>query len=204
MRITVKVEGHTFEVEIESLDSYPIVAKVDNRIYEVTPEDLPNPSPNGIWVKPTYPLQEGSGNGNGKLIHGNERRKKTLPPNVISSPIPGIVIDLPNPSPNGIWVKPTYPLQEGSGNGNGKLIHGNGRRKKTLPPNVISSPIPGMVISIDIVENQEVQAGQVVCVIEAMKMKNFIRAPKSGVIRSIAVFSGQAVQANQAIAYYSE
>ncbi len=150
MRITVKVEGHTFEVEIESLDSYPIVAKVDNRIYEVTPEDLLNPSPNGIRVKPTYPLQEISGNGNGKLIHGN------------------------------------------------------GRRKKTLPPNVISSPIPGMVISIDIVENQEVQAGQVVCVIEAMKMKNFIRAPKSGVIRSIAVFSGQAVQANQAIAYYSE
>lgn len=150
MRITVKVEGRTFEVEIESLDSNPIIAKVDNRIYEVTLEDLPNSV-----------LNEG-------------------------------------------WIKPTYPLQEGSGNGNGKLIHGNGRRKKTIASNVISSPIPGVVVSIDIAANQEVQAGQIVCVIEAMKMKNFIRAPKSGVIRSIAVFTGKAVQANEPIAYYSD
>jgi len=57
----------------------------------------------------------------------------------------------------------------------------------------IRAPMPGTILSVDVQIGQAVEAGQVVCILEAMKMKNPIRATHAGVVADIAVQPGQAV-----------
>jgi len=46
-------------------------------------------------------------------------------------------------------------------------------------------PMPGLVISIDVAEGQEVKAGETLAVVEAMKMQNVLRAERDGVVKSV-------------------
>lgn len=59
---------------------------------------------------------------------------------------------------------------------------------------VIKCPIPGVVMKICCSVGQSVKSGEVLLIIEAMKMENEIMAPQDGVIKSIAVSSGASVQ----------
>jgi len=68
----------------------------------------------------------------------------------------------------------------------------------------VQSPIPGVVISINVRMGDEVQQGHELCVIEAMKMKNMIRSPRAGVIKLVNVRIGQAVQYHDTLFEYSE
>ena len=56
------------------------------------------------------------------------------------------------------------------------------------------SPLPGVIISIDVKEGQAVKKGQKVAVLEAMKMENEIAAPADGVVTSIRVSKGDSLQ----------
>ena len=58
----------------------------------------------------------------------------------------------------------------------------------------IKAPMPGMVIKILAEENQEVQKGDKVIIVEAMKMENAIQSPVSGIVKKIPVSEGQAVE----------
>jgi propionyl-CoA carboxylase alpha chain len=51
-------------------------------------------------------------------------------------------------------------------------------------------PMPGLVISIDVSEGQEVKAGETLAVVEAMKMQNVLRAERDGVIKTIHAKAG--------------
>ncbi|GAB5372185.1 hypothetical protein AAMO2058_001643700 [Amorphochlora amoebiformis] len=62
---------------------------------------------------------------------------------------------------------------------------------------MVVSPMPGMVYSINVKEGQTVEAGQEVCVVEAMKMQNALQAPSTGQIKSVMVKAGQSVDADQ-------
>ncbi len=53
--------------------------------------------------------------------------------------------------------------------------------------------MPGTVVSIIAQEGQAVEAGQVLVVLEAMKMENEIMAPGAGTVRQIAVKAGDSV-----------
>ena len=64
----------------------------------------------------------------------------------------------------------------------------------------ITAPMPGKVVRILAAVGDQVEAGQSVIVIEAMKMQNELKAPKSGVIKKITVAEGAAVEAGQALA----
>jgi biotin carboxyl carrier protein len=64
----------------------------------------------------------------------------------------------------------------------------------------ITAPMPGKVVRILSAVGDQVEAGQSVIVIEAMKMQNELKAPKSGVIKKIAVSEGAAVEAGQSLA----
>jgi biotin carboxyl carrier protein len=64
----------------------------------------------------------------------------------------------------------------------------------------ITAPMPGKVVRILATVGDQVEAGQSVVVIEAMKMQNELKAPKSGVIKKIIVAEGAAVEAGQALA----
>lgn len=57
----------------------------------------------------------------------------------------------------------------------------------------ITSPMPGTILSVDVKVGQTVTPGQVVCVLEAMKMKNPIRASVGGTVAEVTVQPGQTV-----------
>lgn len=59
---------------------------------------------------------------------------------------------------------------------------------------LVRAPIPGVVLSLNVQPGDQVESGQTLCTLEAMKMKNAIRAPRPGVIARLHVAAGQAVQ----------
>ncbi len=62
------------------------------------------------------------------------------------------------------------------------------------------SPMPGVIISIDVKEGDEVIVGDQICVLESMKMRQVLRADWSGVVRHIHVTPGQQVMDGNLIA----
>lgn len=61
----------------------------------------------------------------------------------------------------------------------------------------IKAPMPGLVLEISIEVGQEVQEGDNLLILEAMKMENNFTSPRAGIIKSIAVNKGQAVDKGQ-------
>lgn len=61
----------------------------------------------------------------------------------------------------------------------------------------VPSPIPGLVIDVPVETGQKVEAGEIVCRIEAMKMENNIFAPASGIVEAIFVEKGDEVNTGQ-------
>ena len=59
---------------------------------------------------------------------------------------------------------------------------------------VVKSPMPGNILKINVTLGQKVKEGDVLIVLEAMKMENEIVAPKSGSVAQIAVSKGQVVE----------
>ena len=64
----------------------------------------------------------------------------------------------------------------------------------------ILAPMPGKVVRILAPAATNVEAGQGVVVIEAMKMQNEMKSPKKGVVKKINVTEGSAVEAGQVLA----
>jgi acetyl-CoA/propionyl-CoA carboxylase biotin carboxyl carrier protein len=63
----------------------------------------------------------------------------------------------------------------------------------------VCSPMQGTVLTVAVAEGDEVAAGQLLCVVEAMKMENEIVAPRVGVVRDLAVSPGVAVSSGQLV-----
>jgi acetyl-CoA/propionyl-CoA carboxylase biotin carboxyl carrier protein len=57
----------------------------------------------------------------------------------------------------------------------------------------------GTVLDVRVAEGDEVAAGDVVCIVEAMKMENEIAAHRPGVVSELAVAPGEAVTLGQVI-----
>jgi len=68
---------------------------------------------------------------------------------------------------------------------------------KTKVVNAIKAPMPGLILEINVSVGQEVQEGDNLLILEAMKMENSFDSPRSGVIKSITVEKGQAVEKGQ-------
>ena len=66
--------------------------------------------------------------------------------------------------------------------------------------NKVSAPMPGTILDVKVTAGQSVKKGDVICVLEAMKMENDIPAPCDGVIASVNVQKGASVAANDVIA----
>ena len=64
----------------------------------------------------------------------------------------------------------------------------------------VTAPMPGTILSVKVTPGQAVKKGDVICVLEAMKMENDIPAPQDGVIASINVSKGASVAANDVLA----
>jgi biotin carboxyl carrier protein len=66
--------------------------------------------------------------------------------------------------------------------------------EKSLP-----APLPGTVMEIFVKAGDEIESGQVVLVIEAMKMKNSIRSPRAGKVAAVLTAAGQTVTHKQSL-----
>nr|WP_153726681.1 biotin/lipoyl-containing protein [Heliorestis convoluta] len=63
----------------------------------------------------------------------------------------------------------------------------------------VQAPMPGTIIDVRVTVGQQVNAGDTVVVLEAMKMENELAAPKSGTVQDIGVKKGQAVNAGEVL-----
>lgn len=144
MKYTVTVAGKTYQVEIENLNARPILAKVDDELFEVFPEE-------------------------------NE------------------AASIPNPPGSG--EKPSAeksPLKAEAG------------PASSLSGNTLFAPLPGNVTEIFVKPGDQVETGQVILVIEAMKMKNSIRSTRNGKVAEVLVSAGQTVAHKQALINFAE
>ena len=73
-----------------------------------------------------------------------------------------------------------------------------------LHDGVLAAPLPGTVIEVFVKPGEMVEAGQVVLIIEAMKMKNSIRSIKDGVVAAVLVSAGQTVAHKQTLLEFKE
>ena len=71
-----------------------------------------------------------------------------------------------------------------------------------LPPDtskMLLCPMPGLIVKIDVAEGEEVQEGQALCTVEAMKMENILRAEKKGIVTKINAGPGDSLAVDEVI-----
>ena len=61
----------------------------------------------------------------------------------------------------------------------------------------LKAPMPGLVVAIPVSEGQEVKKGQVLVILESMKMQNELKSPRDGIISHIKVKPGESVEQKQ-------
>jgi len=149
MKYKITVNNKTYEVEIENINTRPVVAFVDGERFEVMPE-------NAGQAEAKKEADEIK----------NKAEKKSFDPN----PVPAV-----SSSPN-----------------------------QALSGNALTAPLPGTVIEVFVKAGEKVEAGQVVVIIEAMKMKNSIRSVYSGTVSDVLVSAGQSVAHKQALIKFAD
>jgi acetyl-CoA/propionyl-CoA/long-chain acyl-CoA carboxylase, biotin carboxylase, biotin carboxyl carrier protein len=63
----------------------------------------------------------------------------------------------------------------------------------------VVSPMQGTVLAVEVADGNEVETGQVICVVEAMKMENEVHAHRSGRVSELSVAPGETVKTGQVI-----
>jgi biotin carboxyl carrier protein len=75
--------------------------------------------------------------------------------------------------------------------------------RRPAGPARVTAPMPGRIVRVLAAPGQDVQAGQGLVVMEAMKMENELRAPRPGRVDHVAVREGQAVETGALLAVLS-
>ena len=71
-----------------------------------------------------------------------------------------------------------------------------------VPPdlsNFLLSPMPGLLVSVDVAVGQEVKAGETLAIVEAMKMENVLKAERDGTVKWIPEAAGASLAVDQVI-----
>jgi biotin carboxyl carrier protein len=88
----------------------------------------------------------------------------------------------------------TFTIEVPSAQAAPRPRRGGGAKKKKS--GTVSANIPGKVVTVEVNEGDVVKEGQVILILEAMKMQNEIQAPVNGTVISVACEEGQAIEAN--------
>ena len=67
-------------------------------------------------------------------------------------------------------------------------------------PRKLIAPMPGKVVRLLVAEKAQVEAGQGILVVEAMKMQNEIKSPRAGIVQKLVAAEGGAVNAGDVLA----
>ena len=146
MKKLVRVDGKTYETEIEDLLARPIRVWVDGELFEIFPEEAEtNVAP--------------------KALNAAQR----------------VSTDSAPAAPNPARIDTT---------------------SRTVQDNALCAPMPGVILEISVKRGERVTAGQAVCVLEAMKMKNILRAPRDATVAEILVSPGQHVTHQQVLVQF--
>ncbi|HEY3797740.1 MAG TPA: biotin/lipoyl-containing protein, partial [Caulobacteraceae bacterium] len=68
---------------------------------------------------------------------------------------------------------------------------------------MVLSPMPGLVVAVEVGAGEEVKAGQTLLILEAMKMQNIIRAERDGVLKAVNAKAGDSVGADELLAEFA-
>lgn len=63
----------------------------------------------------------------------------------------------------------------------------------------LKAPMPGLVVSVPVSEGEEIKKGQVLVILESMKMQNELKAPRDGKVDRIRVKAGESVEQKQTL-----
>lgn len=148
MKVTVKIEGRAFEVEVGALDSNPVRAVVDGETFEVWLPQNPSNTP------------------------------VVLPPKAGS--------ELPAQAPSAAPIRETQ------------------KETGVISAKTVTAPLPGVIVGVSVQPGMMVKAGEVLCTIEAMKMKNAVRAKRAGQISAVFISEGQHVKHRQPLMEFGE
>ena len=67
----------------------------------------------------------------------------------------------------------------------------------------VLSPMPGLVVTLDVEAGQRVRSGEVVAVLEAMKMQNILRAERDGTVKTVNAKAGDSVAADEVLVEFA-
>ncbi|HEY3545764.1 MAG TPA: biotin/lipoyl-containing protein [Propionicimonas sp.] len=85
------------------------------------------------------------------------------------------------------------------GGGGGGIVAPTTASVQAASANAVVAPLAGSVAKVLVEEGEEIAAGQVLLILEAMKMETEITAPKAGTVARILVEQGTAVQAGEGL-----
>lgn len=61
---------------------------------------------------------------------------------------------------------------------------------------VVKAPMPGVVIDVPVTVDQEIEKGEIVVILESMKMQNEFKAPRAGTVKTIKIKPGDRIEQN--------
>jgi acetyl-CoA/propionyl-CoA carboxylase biotin carboxyl carrier protein len=200
-------EGKTIPGDYDSLFAKLIVwdqtreqarVRMLRALDELEVEGVPTTVPFYRWVLGTLAFREGSHDT--KWIERALEEGRFTPPEAEPSLARGdgrrapasVVVELDGRRiPVRVWGDdvPTAPEPPAAGPG---AAHGH-------VAGAISAPMQGTILRVLVEAGQEIRAGDVVCILEAMKMENHIAATQDGTVAEVAVQAGDVVQTGQSL-----
>ena len=73
-------------------------------------------------------------------------------------------------------------------------------RAAVVAEGAVTAIMPGKIIRVLVAEGDKVAEGDVICILEAMKMENELKAPKDGMVKALHIQSGQDVEMGAVLA----
>ncbi len=80
-----------------------------------------------------------------------------------------------------------------------RLAHGLAEFTPASGEIPIKAPMPGLIVSVPVTTRQQVQEGEILVILESMKMDNELRAPRAGAVARIHVEAGDSVESKQTL-----
>ena len=78
-----------------------------------------------------------------------------------------------------------------------------GARAAARRRDAVVSPMQGTVLSVAVADGDEVETGEVICIVEAMKMENEVRAHRAGTVTELVAEAGRPVSTGEVICLIS-